>query len=74
MKAFKEEEHDEIMKKGQHVSPNVYFMKQLVGNACGTVGVVHCLANNAKALGLRMLMLSPSAPSYPSPFTYICSH
>jgi len=34
------------------VHPDLYFMQQLVGNACGTVAVVHCLANNLHKLSL----------------------
>lgn len=30
----------------QTLSPNVWFMKQTIRNACGTIGLVHCLANN----------------------------
>lgn len=30
----------------QTVSENVYYMKQTVGNACGTVGILHCIANS----------------------------
>ncbi len=32
------------------VSPRVYFMKQTVGNACGTVGLLHAVANNAQEI------------------------
>lgn len=31
---------------GQEVSDKVYFMKQFVGNACGTVALIHAIANN----------------------------
>ena len=36
----------------QDVSPNVYFMKQTIGNACGTVAIVHSIANNMDVLEL----------------------
>ncbi|ETW09666.1 hypothetical protein H310_00181 [Aphanomyces invadans] len=39
------EQLERIEKEGQIVSPNVYFMKQTVGNACGTVGILHALGN-----------------------------
>eukprot|EP01006_Ploeotia_vitrea_P023219 TRINITY_DN55663_c0_g1_i1.p2 TRINITY_DN55663_c0_g1~~TRINITY_DN55663_c0_g1_i1.p2 ORF type:complete len:258 (+),score=151.39 TRINITY_DN55663_c0_g1_i1:31-774(+) len=42
----KEEEEKELADK-QEVSKKVYFMKQLVGNACGTVGLLHALLNVA---------------------------
>ncbi|KAG6967141.1 hypothetical protein JG688_00006458 [Phytophthora aleatoria] len=34
-----------IEKDGQTVSPNVYYMRQTVGNACGTVGILHAIGN-----------------------------
>lgn len=36
----------------QEVSPNVYFMKQTIGNACGTVAIIHSIANNTDVLEL----------------------
>lgn len=29
----------------------VYFIKQTVGNACGTIGIIHALCNNSERLG-----------------------
>jgi ubiquitin carboxyl-terminal hydrolase L3 len=37
---------------GQVVSPNVYYMKQTVGNACGTVGLLHCAINARNSLSI----------------------
>jgi ubiquitin carboxyl-terminal hydrolase L3 len=34
------------------LSPKVYHMKQTVGNACGTVGLIHAVLNNADVLKL----------------------
>jgi len=34
----------------QTVTENIYFMKQTVGNACGTVGIIHSLANNTDSI------------------------
>ena len=45
-------ENEKIQSEGQVVSDKVYFMKQIVGNACGTVGILHSLANNAETLHL----------------------
>ena len=42
---FRAQEKKRIEEQGQYVSPNCYFMKQTVGNACGTVGLLHCLTN-----------------------------
>ena len=36
----------------QEVSKSVYFMKQTVGNACGTVGILHSIANNLDRVDL----------------------
>jgi ubiquitin carboxyl-terminal hydrolase L3 len=43
--AHREEERARIEREGQEVSSNVYYMKQTVGNACGTVGLLHCIGN-----------------------------
>ncbi|KAL4428290.1 hypothetical protein ABPG75_002379 [Micractinium tetrahymenae] len=44
------QEQQGIEARGQEVSPAVYYMKQTIGNACGTIGLLHSLANNAQAL------------------------
>lgn len=36
----------------QEVSSEVYYMKQFVGNACGTVALMHAVANNTKRITL----------------------
>ena len=33
----------------------VYFMKQTISNACGTIGLLHALANNLETLKLGPL-------------------
>jgi ubiquitin carboxyl-terminal hydrolase L3 len=38
-------ERARIESEGQHCSSDVYFMKQTVGNACGTVGILHAIGN-----------------------------
>jgi len=48
----KAEEAALIEKNGQETSKNVYFTKQTIGNACGTVGLVHAILNNAQTLKL----------------------
>lgn len=47
--AFKQEE-EERLKGKQDISPDVYFIKQTIGNACGTIGIIHAVANNLKHL------------------------
>ncbi|XP_022099560.1 ubiquitin carboxyl-terminal hydrolase isozyme L3-like isoform X1 [Acanthaster planci] len=46
MKSAEEEMCAKIEKEGQEVSGSVYFMKQTIGNACGTIGVLHAVLNN----------------------------
>ncbi|XP_072332263.1 ubiquitin carboxyl-terminal hydrolase isozyme L3 isoform X1 [Scyliorhinus torazame] len=48
--AFKQEEEAKIKADGQKVAPKVYFMKQTISNACGTIGLIHALANNRDKL------------------------
>lgn len=42
----KKKEESEILAKGQEVSSDIFYMKQNVSNACGTVALVHSVANN----------------------------
>lgn len=35
-----------IEEKGQVVASDVYFLKQFVSNACGTIALIHSVANN----------------------------
>lgn len=46
------QQEKQIESEGQHVSPDVIFMKQTIGNACGTVALVHSIANNTDSLSL----------------------
>ena len=43
---FNAQQCEEARAKGQTVGNNVYFMKQTISNACGTIGLLHCLGNN----------------------------
>ena len=36
----------------KEVSDNVFFMRQTVGNACGTVGILHSLLNNSDVISI----------------------
>jgi len=41
------EEDDRIKSKGQHpIDPTVLWIKQTINNACGTIGLLHALANS----------------------------
>lgn len=44
--SFRLEEEAKIKAQGQEVPSEVYFMKQTIGNACGTIGLIHAVANN----------------------------
>lgn len=48
--SFRLEEETKIKAQGQEVSTDVYFMKQTIGNACGTIGLIHAVANNESRL------------------------
>lgn len=48
IKATEDEQQKRIEADGQTVNPDVYFMRQFVGNACGTIGVLHAVLNNQK--------------------------
>ncbi len=43
-------EEGRIARDGQEVSPNLWFTRQTVGNACGTIGIIHSIANNAEVI------------------------
>lgn len=48
----REEERQAIEANGQVVSSDVYYMKQYVGNACGTVGILHAIGNARSQLAI----------------------
>lgn len=48
--SFRVEEEAKIKAQGQAVNPDVYFMRQTIGNACGTIGLIHAVANNQARL------------------------
>ncbi|RKP10294.1 hypothetical protein THASP1DRAFT_27932 [Thamnocephalis sphaerospora] len=50
--AFCREESERIARDGQRISPNIYYMRQTIRNACGTYAVLHSLANNQDRVGL----------------------
>ncbi|XP_017775157.1 PREDICTED: ubiquitin carboxyl-terminal hydrolase [Nicrophorus vespilloides] len=42
----------EIEQKGQEVSPDIFYMKQLISNACGTIALIHSIGNNIDRLDI----------------------
>jgi len=54
---FAKEQDAVIQEKGQTIAPDLFYMKQTVSNACGTVGLFHALANNAKEVDLQSGLL-----------------
>eukprot|EP01121_Diplochlamys_sp_Union-15-3_P010960 TRINITY_DN3139_c0_g1_i1.p1 TRINITY_DN3139_c0_g1~~TRINITY_DN3139_c0_g1_i1.p1 ORF type:complete len:239 (-),score=59.70 TRINITY_DN3139_c0_g1_i1:137-853(-) len=60
MKEEKKKQLEKIVKEGQVVSPKVFYMKQIVQNACGTIAVMHSIANNTEKLNLNVQ--NPQSP------------
>lgn len=50
LERYKRRQKAEIKVSGQTLSEKLFFMKQYVGNACGTIAAIHCLANSAERL------------------------
>ncbi|XP_033118424.1 ubiquitin carboxyl-terminal hydrolase isozyme L3-like isoform X2 [Anneissia japonica] len=46
------EEQEKIDKEGQEVSKNLMFIKQTIGNACGTIALLHSIVNNSDKIQL----------------------
>ena len=40
------------MAEGYSPNPKAFFLKQTIGNACGTIGLIHAVANNTETLSL----------------------
>ncbi|XP_061708670.1 ubiquitin carboxyl-terminal hydrolase isozyme L3 [Cydia pomonella] len=49
----KQQEESDILSKGQEVSSNIFYMKQNLSNACGTIALVHSVANNTDKIHLN---------------------
>lgn len=53
----------QLARRPPRVSPRVFFMRQYIGNACGTVAAVHALLNNRERLAMSDGPLSSMAGS-----------
>lgn len=49
---YRDKQAAEIKASGQTISPDVFYMKQIVPNACGTVALIHSVANSNDAIQL----------------------
>lgn len=58
---YRKEEAEKLAKEPQIISPNVFYLKQTIGNACGTVALIHCLANS---VGDQLQMKSGAMTSF----------
>lgn len=47
---FRKQQTEKI--KNQEINSKVYFLKQTVSNSCGTIGLIHAVANNKDKLNL----------------------
>lgn len=47
------EQDEEIKQKGQVVPSDMFYMKQYIHNACGTIGMIHALSNNVQEVKLE---------------------
>ncbi|CAB3384424.1 Hypothetical predicted protein [Cloeon dipterum] len=49
---FSKQQDEEIKSKGQTVSDKVLYIKQFISNSCGTVALIHSIANNTDQITL----------------------
>lgn len=49
---LKEEQEAQLKESGQTISKNVYYVKQYIHNACGTIALIHSIGNNLDKIDL----------------------
>eukprot|EP00163_Fabomonas_tropica_P006752 TRINITY_DN1633_c0_g1_i4.p1 TRINITY_DN1633_c0_g1~~TRINITY_DN1633_c0_g1_i4.p1 ORF type:complete len:197 (+),score=1.96 TRINITY_DN1633_c0_g1_i4:63-653(+) len=67
----KAQEEESFATSEPSIPSDVYFTKQYVGNACGTIALIHAVANNTETLGLSKHRSSPAHSSHPSLVLYL---
>ena len=45
-------EDQKLRSEGYQAPGSVHYMKQTIGNACGTIGALHAIANNEQAVSI----------------------
>lgn len=53
------EETDKLEKEGQAVSEKVFFVRQTIQNACGTIALVHAVCNNRDKIKIGTVLPLP---------------
>ncbi|RZC38440.1 ubiquitin carboxyl-terminal hydrolase [Asbolus verrucosus] len=48
-----EQECSKLKEEGQIIAADLFYMKQYVSNACGTIALIHSVANNMEKIGLQ---------------------
>jgi len=49
---YSDDQCSAIKEKGQVLLPELYYLKQIVSNACGTVALIHSVANNMDQISI----------------------
>lgn len=47
-------QHDKLVGENYKAEENVYFIKQNISNACGTIAMIHALANNENTINFGL--------------------
>ncbi|XP_018567684.1 ubiquitin carboxyl-terminal hydrolase [Anoplophora glabripennis] len=50
---YAKQESESLKEAGQEVSTNLFYMKQYVSNACGSIALIHSIANNVDRINLE---------------------
>lgn len=50
---YRVQQESELLKKGQEAPKDVFYLKQVLSNVCGTIALVHSVANNTNKIELE---------------------